>query len=361
MSGDQTDEDKQYEASQKKLDDARLKGEVPKSVDLTTAAAYAGFLVAAMAAGPGSLFALGTALQTLLDRSDELARIAFSGAQAPLMGSVLQSVFWYMGPWFVIPAALAILMVIAQRAFVVAPSKLVPKLSRISPISGFKNKFGRQGLFEFAKSTSKLILYCIILGFFLMTQRDRMVGSLYLSPSFIAAELGRLTVMLLLIVLVIASVLGIVDFLFQRAEHLRKHRMSRKEMMDELKHSEGDPVMKQQRRQKGVDIAMNKMLVDVPAADVVIVNPTHYAIALKWDRLPGSAPICVAKGTDEIAARIRELAAEHAVPIHSDPPTARALHASVDIGQQIEQEHYQAVAAAIRFAESVRTRARGRK
>lgn len=105
---------------------------------------------------------------------------------------------------------------------------------------------------------------------------------------------------------------------------------------------------------------MNQMLADVPEADVVVVNPTHYAVALKWSRLPGEAPVCVAKGVDEIAARIREKAQEAAIPIHRDPPTARALHAIVEIGQEIPEEQYRAVAAAIRFADAMRQRAKGR-
>ena len=134
--------------------------------------------------------------------------------------------------------------------------------------------------------------------------------------------------------------------------------MSRKEMTDEAKEQEGDPHVKQQRRQKGYEIAMNQMLADVPDADVVVVNPTHYAVALKWDRLQGGAPICVAKGVDDIAARIRETANENNVPIHRDPPTARALYATVDIGEQILPEHYRAVAASIRFAEKMRAKMR---
>jgi len=173
-------------------------------------------------------------------------------------------------------------------------------------------------------------------------------------------ELGRMLVALMGIVLLVALALGSIDFLWQRAEHTRKHRMSRKEMMDELKQSEGDPTVKQQRRQRGQEIATNKMLLDVPTADVVIVNPTHYAVALKWDRSQATAPVCVAKGVDEIAARIRVLAAENAVPVHSDPPTARALHAKVALGQEISQDHYRAVAAAIRFAENIRSKAAAR-
>ena len=150
-----------------------------------------------------------------------------------------------------------------------------------------------------------------------------------------------------------------VDYLWQHAEHLRKNRMSRKELQDETKDAEGDPHVKQQRRQRAQDIASNQMMADVPKADVVIVNPTHFAVALKWSRATGTAPVCVAKGVDEVAAAIRSKAGNAGVPIHSDPPTARALHATVEIGQEIAEEYYRPVAAAIRFAEAMRKRAKG--
>jgi flagellar biosynthetic protein FlhB len=136
--------------------------------------------------------------------------------------------------------------------------------------------------------------------------------------------------------------------------------MTRKELTDEMKQSEGDPHIKAQRRQKAIEIATKQMIADVAKADVVIVNPTHYAVALKWERGAKRAPLCVAKGVDEVAARIREVAAEAGVPIHSDPPTARALYAAVDIGQEIHPDHYRPVAAAIRFAEKMRRRSRER-
>jgi flagellar biosynthetic protein FlhB len=136
--------------------------------------------------------------------------------------------------------------------------------------------------------------------------------------------------------------------------------MSRKELMDEYKESEGDPHFKAARRQRAQDIATNRMLADVEGADVVIVNPTHYAVALRWDRGKGGAPVCVAKGVDEIARVIRERAALHGVPVHSDPPAARAIYAAVELGQEIRIEHFRAVAAAIRFADAMRKKARQR-
>jgi flagellar biosynthetic protein FlhB len=358
MSEGGEDDDKQFEPSQKKLDDARKKGEIAKSNDLITAAAYAGFVLIATAIGANALIGLGEILMKLHESADSLARISFAGSQIPIMGHVMLSTAIAIAPWFAGPMILAIVCIIAQRGLVFAPSKLAPKLSRISPISGAKNKFGRAGLFEFLKSTVKLIIYGTVLGIFLSSQMPRMVAAMYLDPALVVVELGRLIVALMMIVIVIAFILGTIDFLFQKAEHMRKHRMSRKEMMDETKQSEGDPMMKQQRRQRAYDIAMNQMLTDVPTADVIIVNPTHYAVALKWSRAPGAAPECVAKGVDDIAAKIRSIAIENSVPIHSDPPTARALHATVEIGQQIPMALYGPVAAAIRFAEALRKKAK---
>jgi len=355
---DEDDNDKQFEPTQKKLDDARKKGEIVKSNDLITAGAYAGFILCAATFGPQLFLTFGQNMTVLLDRPDELAAFAFQSSQTVFMGQVIWSAAEANIAWFAFPIVSAILVIFAQQAFVFAPSKLAPKLSRISPIEGAKNKFGRQGLFEFLKSGSKLVLYCVVLGLFLRAEMDRIVASVQLSASMVAVEFASRTLVLLLIVLLIAISLGAIDYLWQSAQHIRKNRMSRKEMMDELKQSEGDPMMKQQRRQKGMDLATNRMLKEVPKADVIIVNPEHYAIALEWSRLPGDAPVCVAKGLDEIAAKIREIANEHDIPIHSDPPTARAIHASVELGEQILPEHYKPVAAAIRFAEEIRQKAR---
>lgn len=358
MSEEGQDDDKQYEPTAKKLEDARRKGEIPRSTDLNTAAAYAGLLLAGLALGGPALTAAGSALMTLLDRSGELSPLIFAGPGAPITGGLILSVGRALAPLFLLPIAVVIVVILAQRGFVFAPSKLAPKANKVSPIAQAKQKFGRSGLFEFLKSFVKLMIYSVVLFIYLAGQMPRILMTIHLEPGLVTAELLRLSIGLLAIVLVIALALGAVDFTWQRAEHLRKHRMSRKEMTDEHKESEGDPAMKQQRRQKAQEVANTQMLQDVPEADVIIVNPTHYAVALTWARSAGTAPVCVAKGVDHVAARIRDVATEHGVPVHSDPPTARALHASVEIGDEIRPDHYQAVAVAIRFAERVRKAAR---
>ncbi|MFK7754071.1 MAG: flagellar biosynthesis protein FlhB [Sedimentitalea sp.] len=361
MSGGGEDEaDKSHEATPEKLRKAREKGEVARSTDLSVAASYGGLLLAALAVGLASIEQFGTALMVLLDQPDRLAPLFFDGAVASPFGGLLQVVAAALSPWFIVPATVVLLSILAQRAFVVAPSKLAPKLSRISLISNAKNKFGRSGLFEFFKSFVKLLLYSVCLYFFLRARLEDIVAVVNAGPWMAVAMLGRYCVEFLFIALLISIVIGGIDAVWQHKEHLRKNQMSRKEVMDESKDSEGDPHMKQHRRARAQEIALSKMMADVPTADVVIVNPTHYAVALKWSRKPGSAPICVAKGIDEVAGTIRRIAAENAVPIHSDPPTARALHATLDVGDQIAEDLFGPVAAAIRFAENMRLRAKGR-
>jgi flagellar biosynthetic protein FlhB len=360
MSSPEDGEDKSFEPTLRKLQKAREKGEIARSVDLNIAVVYGGFIVTLFLFGASMIDQAGTAMSVLVGQSDHLSELIFDGpAQAPI-GGLLRTVTLAILPLFLLPAAAVLMSVVAQQAFVVAPTKLKPKMSKISPISNAKNKYGRSGLFEFVKSFVKLVTYGLCLALFLKADLNAILtsGAAGARP---AVVLMMTTVLrFLTIVFVIALAIGSVDLLWQRAEHLRKNRMTRKEFTDEMKESDGDPYMKNSRRQRGQEIAMNQMIREVPEADVVIVNPTHFAVALKWSRMPGSAPVCVAKGIDEIAAVIRETAISSGVPIHSDPPTARSLHASVEIGEEIDADHYAAVAAAIRFAEDMRKKARGR-
>ncbi|KAA2315578.1 flagellar biosynthesis protein FlhB [Pseudooceanicola sediminis] len=360
MAEDDQSSEKPHEPTQRKLQKAREQGEVPRSNDLSTAAAYGGLCIAGVAVGGPALIRLGGTLQSLIDRPESLAPLYFDGAGTTPTGGLMASVALSLLPFFLVPAVAALTAVIAQQAFVVSADKIRPKLSRISVISNAKNKFGRGGLFEFFKSFAKLLIYSACLYFFVSAKLPEMINTLYLGPGITTATLLRLCIEFLFIVFLISLVIGGVDFLWQRAEHMRKNRMSDKDMRDEFKDSEGDPHMKQQRRQRGQEIANSQMMADLPKADVVIVNPTHYAVALKWDRTRGSAPVCLAKGVDEVAAVMRRIAGEHAIPIHSDPPTARKLHATVEIGDQIDPDDYRAVAAAIRFADQMRSKAKGR-
>jgi len=358
--GAQEGEDKSHDPTPQKLKKAREKGEIARSTDLSVAAGYAGLVLALLVAGTQTVQSLGSGLMVLLDQPDRLAELMFSGGYQASFGRVLFGSIQSLAVWFTLPAGAVLLSIVAQRGLVFAPSKLQPRLSRISVIKNAKNKFGRSGLFEFFKSASKLFLYSICLSLFLRAKLPEMTGSIGTGPGLVVSLLARMCIEFMLIVLLIAAALGALDTLWQHKEHLRKNRMSRKEIVDETKDSEGDPHIKQQRRKRAQQIAMNQMMAEVPKGDVVIVNPTHFAVCLKWNRAPGTAPVCIAKGVDEMAAAIRKSATIAGVPIQQDPPTARSLFATTELGQEIPEEQYRAVAASIRFAEQVRTRARGR-
>ncbi|KUP94762.1 flagellar type III secretion system protein FlhB [Tritonibacter horizontis] len=359
MSDDSDDSDKSFEPTPEKLRKARLEGDVPKSNDLLQAAGYMGTLIAFYTAGRSSIEQLGTVLMSMIDQPDRLAPVFFGeGMAAPISGQFITTAFKSVLPWFVMPAALVLLAVFAQRAMVFAPKRIEPKLSRLSIIKNAKNKFGRGGLFEFAKSFAKLLLYSVALGVYLSWRVPEMIASVGTSPYTVVPFLVQLGMEFLLLTLIISLGIGLIDAPFQQAEFIRKNMMSRKDVTDEMKNSEGDPHTKGQRKQKGRQIVAKQIKAAVTTADVVIVNPTHYAVALKWSRISGSAPECVAKGVDDVAAIIREIAQEHGVPLHSDPPTARALYATVEVGEEIAEEHYAPVAAAVRFAEEMRKRAK---
>jgi flagellar biosynthesis protein FlhB len=349
--------DKEHDPTQKRLDDARGRGEFARSADLTAAAGYGGLWLAGAVFGAPAMLAAGAVAKGMLDQSDRLSRVMADGGRAGL-GPVLSAFMQPLIPFFLFPAALVLFYLVATRGIVFAPDKLMPKLSRISPIATAKQKFGMTGLFEFGKSTVKMIVVSVVLYVFLKQRAAGLLNSIYLTPAMSTALLLRLMVDFLVMVFVVAVVIGGADFLWQKFSHLKRNRMSRKDLMDEMKDSEGDPHVRAQRRQRAQEVANNRMLADVATADVVVVNPTHYAVALKWKRGSRIAPICVAKGMDEVAAHIRERAALAGVPVHSDPPTARAMFAVVKVGEQIRPEHYRAVAAAIRFAEAMRGRAR---
>ena len=344
--------DKSHEPTQKKLDDVRKKGEIARSNDVNVALSYFGVWLLLLTAGAFAVSNLGVILQSSLrEATNPEHSLVFS---AGLFAPILLGAGSFVGLFAAGPACLIILVLLSQRALIFTPNKLMPKLSRISLIKNAGNKFGRGGLFEFAKSFVKLSVYSLCLAVFLWVNADVVVGTSAGTDRGAILVLFDLLISFLSLVVLIAAVIAAIDYGWQVMEHQCKNRMSHKEMRDESKDSEGDPHLKQARRTRAQEIAHSQMMSDVPSADVIIVNPTHYAIALKWEGSRSSAPICVAKGVDEIALRIREVAHDSDVAIHSDPPTARALHALVDIGEEIKPEHYAAVAVAIRFAEALR-------
>ena len=354
------DSEKTHDATPHKIEQARKNGDIARSNDVSAAAAYAGLFIAFSFVGIKGISQGAGVLGNFIGQADRISATVLGPGGQAVSASIIGQALVPLIPVFLLPFIAVLLALLGQRVFIVSPDKIMPKLSRISPVQGVKNKFGAKGLVEFLKTLAKMLAVAIAVGLYLRTNQSMVIGSLQAQPATVASLMGRVLSSILLIVVAIATVVAIVDFLWQKFHHLQKLRMSFQEVKDEAKQAEGDPHMKQQRRARAQEIATNQMLHDVPNANVVIVNPTHYAVALEWNRAAGTAPVCVAKGVDDVARRIREVATDAGVPIHSDPPTARAIHATIELGHEIDPDHYRAVAAAIRFAEAMRLKARER-
>ncbi len=352
--------EKSHDASQQKIDKSRKKGDIARSMDVSAAAGYLGLFIALTFVGMEGVGKSAGVLAQVFGNADSLSQQLLASGGSSMAAQLFGQALLILVPIFLLPVTAALLVTLAQRLFVFAPSKIKPKGNRISPLQGFKNKFGAKGIVEFLKTVSKMVLVAFGVYMLLRSKKDEILGMVRAEPAEVALELGKILTSMVLMVMTIALLIALVDFLWQKYHHLQKLRMSHKELQDESKESEGDPHMKGKRRQRAQEIATNQMLHDVPRADVIIVNPTHYAVALEWARTPGTAPVVIAKGVDDVARRIREVASESGVPIHSDPPTARALHATVKIGHEIDPEHYRAIAAAIRFAADMRAKAKER-
>lgn len=354
-----SDSEKTHEPTEKKLRDARAKGQIPRSPDLLTVATYGGFILVGLVIGGDALVKSANGLLVFLDRPAQMLW-SRDGLETTAWAWPILFSSYRMAVFFAVPALCVLALLFAQKSLIFTPSKLGLKLSRISMMENAKNKYGPRGLFEFSKSAVKLIIYAAVLWIFVISNQTKIIESLFQGASQFAVNLVALILQFLAWVWVVALVIGAVDFLWQRHEFMQRNRMSLKEIRDEAKEAEGDPHQKAQRRARGEEITRQNLQAKVPKADVIIVNPTHYAVALQWDSNQHSAPICVAKGVDLVAARIREIADEHDVPIHSDPPVARAIHATVDIGAEIQPDLYRAVAAALRFAEAARKAKKGK-
>jgi len=341
---------KTHEPTPRRLQQAREQGEVVQSRDLHTFALYVMVAIVLLAAIGPLIQGMGQAILGPLWHADH----ATGMADYPDMAAVVRHVFGSIGPWWL--ALLAILAVgplisvLGQQALVVAGKNVQPKLSRISLIQNAKQKYGPKGLVEFLKSLVKLSAVVAITAAVLtpfIAQAPSYTGA---APTFLGGILHRELVALALGVTALYAGIGAIDYLWQRHMHLQKHRMTRKEMEDEQKETEGNPQVKGKRRERAQAVASNRMLFDTRTASVLVVNPEHYAVALKWQQGQQAAPVCVAKGVDHMALALRRVAAAHQVPVFRDPPLARLLHASMEVGDEVEEEHYKAVAVAIRFA-----------
>ncbi len=344
-------QEKTLAASEQKLKKAREKGDIPISTELNTLMLYIGIGLSIILLGAALVKGLAMVLFGMLERPELVAQAFLGDIKNPLPTQIMQSLGSKLFPFFALPAIFVILSLIAQRGIVFSPSKIKPKLSKISPIANAKKKYGTSGLGEFLKSFAKLCLIAVVASIFLKKEFFTLPIYSSLPANALLVLLAQKTLQLLLYIIIGTAFIAALDMPAKWLSHQKKMRMTLQEAKDERKESEGDPYQKQRRRQKAEEIAKTTMLQDVTGASVVIVNPQHYAVALKWDRSSGEAPKCVAKGVDNMAFRIRERAKLAGVAIYENPPTARALFAQTKLGEIISPEHYAAVAAAIHYAD----------
>jgi flagellar biosynthetic protein FlhB len=235
-----------------------------------------------------------------------------------------------------------------QHRIVLSIEPALPQLSRISPVAGLARLFSKQALANFAKGLAKLALFGAVLTALLWPERLRIVGLVGIDPAMILPFTSALTMRMLGSVVAILAIVAAADYLFQYRQWYERQKMSLREMKEEFRQTEGDPAIKGKLRQLRHARMRKRIMAAVPKASVVITNPTHFAVALRYER-GMNAPLCVAKGVDLIARRIREIAEAHDIPVIENPPLARALHGTVEIDQEIPPEHYRAVAEVIGY------------
>ena len=353
---DQHDTDRSEDPTQKRLDEALERGDVVKSQEVNTWFVLAGGTLV-LAAFSGSMGGgLTATFRGLLANSYQIP-VDGRGLMA-IVGRIEREVLAAVAIPIVFLMLAAIAGSMIQHRLVWSAEPLKPKLSKLSPAAGLKRMFSVQALANFAKGLIKLVLIGAVMTAMLWPQRSRLeavvqtdiLATLMLTRSLALHVLG--------VVIAILFFVAAADYLFQYRQWYERQKMSVREMKDEFKQTEGDPMIKGKIRQLRQSRMRKRMIAAVPKASVVITNPTHYAIALQYES-GMNAPLCLAKGVDAVALKIREVAGEHAIPVVENPPLARALHATVEVDQEIPPEHYKAVAEIIGYVMKLR-RAVGR-
>lgn len=242
---------------------------------------------------------------------------------------------------------------IIQHRLVWSAEGLKPKLSKISPIAGAGRLFSKQAIANFIKGIAKLAIIGTVMVLVLWPERGRLDSFVQIDPAALLGLSKSLALQLLGVVVALLAIIAGADYLFQYRQWYQRQKMSVREMKEEFRQTEGDPAVKARIRRIRETKMRTRMMAAVPGATVIITNPTHYAVALKYER-GDNAPLCVAKGMDAIALKMREVAKEHNVPVVENPPLARTLHATVQIDQEIPPEHYKAVAEVIGYVMRLR-------
>jgi flagellar biosynthetic protein FlhB len=354
MAEDQDRSDKTEDPTRKRLDEAIKRGDVVKSQEVNTWFVFAASALALMTFSNSTSANLAVTFRGLLAnahriQSDDYLRLATKLGMETVAAVAMP---------FLLFALAAVAGNMIQHRMVWSAEVLVPKFSKVSPMAGFKRLFSKQALANFVKGLVKLIVVGAILTALLWPER---FGLEALANADVLATLvasKALSLKLLGAMVAILAFIAAGDYFFQYRQWYERQKMSLRDVKDEMKDTEGDPKIKARIRQLRQLRARKRMMAAVPKATVVITNPTHFAVALRYE--PGmNAPVCVAKGIDALALKIREVATRHRVPVVENPPLARALHATIEVDDEVPADHYKAVAEIIGFVMRAGRRARG--
>ncbi|MFQ2359604.1 flagellar biosynthesis protein FlhB [Aeromonas dhakensis] len=354
-----TDQERTEQPTGKRLQQAREKGQIARSKELGTAsvllAAVFGLLMVkeSLAGAMVKVLTMGFTL----DREQ-----AFDpNAMMTMLPALLRELLQPLGLLFMLVAIAAFVGNVLMGGMNFSSEAMLPKWSKLSPLNGIKRMFGVQSLVELIKSIAKVVFITLFAWWMLSSQFNHLLNlSLEGYPGGIIDALDLLLWMLIILCCALIPIVAI-DVPFQQWNHMRQLKMTKQEVKDEFKDSEGKPEVKGRIRRLQMEMAMRRMMGDVPKADVVITNPTHYSVALKYDSAkPGSAPKVVAKGTDEIAMKIREIAREYEIPVMPSPALTRAIYHATEIGHEIPEGLFAAVAQVLAYVYQLKKFRRGR-
>ena len=341
------DASKTEEPSGKKLGEARERGQVWRSPEFSSWAMLSALMVVLYFFLPRMIRDVTSAVTPFIEKPDQIA------VDRGNLGGVLFGTVYSLLPSLAFPVVVILIAAIApsllQTGFVFTAQPLKPSLAKLSPLAGLKRMVSLQAALDLAKNLGKLAIVAAVAGYFIYPELSRIETLVTVDVADAAGEIQAVVIEMLAAVLAVLALLAAGDAFYQRHKFYKQLRMTKQEVKDEYKQAEGDPQVKGRLRQIRVERARRRMMQAVPKADVVITNPTHFAVALEYAPDTMDAPKLVAKGADLIARRIREVALEHDVPIVENPPVARALYATVELDEEIPPEHYKAVAEIISY------------
>jgi flagellar biosynthetic protein FlhB len=342
MAGEKTER-----ATPKKRDEARKKGQSARSIDLNGAGMLLAGLMALSAFGPMLLHRMqeGTVATLSLVAHPE---VVTRDGVGPVLGDLAQHVGLALAPILFACAAAACVVAVLQSGGKTAPQAIKPQFNKLNPLHGLKNLFSPNSVVEAVKGLLKVAVVGAVVSMALFPKLDELAALVGLSPADLLATGASEAMHIARLAALAYLAIGFADFFWQRYRHEKSLRMDKQEVKDEFKNADLPAEVKGQLKKRAMEASRARMMDAVPTADVIVTNPTHYSVALRYDGAH-LAPVVVAKGKDHVALRIRELAREAGIAVVPDPPLARALHASVEVGQMIPEELYQAVAQLLAY------------